>query len=199
MELSARLSDQLALLAGGVGQGGSNLVEGLTTLVSTLTDALSGFAGLRLTLVHTGHPVRLTVLSPSAPSPSAQVSAVVTSLRLPLEPVSQAFENGGRLVVWSTVAGSLVDLAADLTYVLRRTGHGGERRSLMVELDEDLPLLGAASGVDGLDELATIHQAAGLLIGQGHHPDAVHETLRSRARDEGLSTSAWADQVVRLG
>lgn len=193
VELSARLSEQLSLLAFGVVRDGTELVSDLTALVTTLSDSVSGYAGLRLTIVHSGHPVQLTALRPVEPE-----HPVVASLRLPLPSLSNVFEEGGRLVVWSTVPGALVDLAADLGYVLRQVVDGVDRTTpSVVELDVDLPMSEAGSGVDGLDELATIHRAAGLLIGRGHDPESVHETLRTRALEDGLSTSAWADRLLK--
>ena len=193
VQLSARLSRQLSQLAFGVEPDGSALVEDLTNLAATLTSTVSGYAGLRLTIVHTGHPVQLTALLPTQPG-----QPVVTSLRLPLRPVSSAFEEGGWLIVWSTVRGSLVDLAADLAYVLHEALDGSvQGASSLVDLDVDLPPPTAASGVDGLHELATIHRAAGFLVEQGHDPESVHATLRSRASSDGVSTFAWADQLLR--
>lgn len=186
MQLSTDLTQQLVLLRSSPGPNGEGLAEGLTALASVLTESVSGYAGLRLTVVHTGHPVELTALV-EAGSP-AEVSS---SLRLSLPVVSRAFEEGGRLVVWSTVPGSLVDLAADLAHML------GDPTS--VELDVDLPPpAGTASGLRGLQELATIHRAAGLLVGGGHDVGSVHQTMRTRAVEEGLSTYLWAERLLRL-
>lgn len=191
MDLPARLSEQLSLLALGGSPDGSGLVTGLSTLVTTLGEAVSGYAGLRLTIVHSDQPVRLTAMLPPTGEP------VVTSVRVPLPSLSTSSEQGGRLVVWSTVAGSLVDLAADLGYVLRPSAGAGARRAPPVlELDADLPAPGPDSGVDGLDELATLHRAAGVLIARGHHPDSVQDVLRRGAAREGVSTVAWADRLL---
>jgi hypothetical protein len=192
MELTGRLVEQLSLLALGAVRDGSSLVDDLTELVSTLSEAVSGYAGLRLTLVHSGQPIRLTSLPPVRAG-----HQVVSSLSLALRPVSDAIEAGGRLVVWSTVAGSLVDLAADLGYVFDDAdGAGRAAASSVVRLDEDLPPSGTTSGLDGLDELATIHRAAGLLIARGGDPASVQETLRAAAADDGTSTSAWAARLL---
>lgn len=193
MELSARLSEQLGRLAHEVTTDGTGLAADLSALVSTLSAAISGYAGLRLTIVHTDHPVRLTARSATSDDRAR------SSLRLPLHPVSSAFEEGGRLVVWSTVPGSLVDLGSDLAYVLRASDDGiGRPASPTVELDVDLPQGPVTSGVDGLEELATIHRAAGLLIERGQDPASVHATLRTQAQAEGLTAYAWADRLLRL-
>lgn len=194
MEQPARLIAQLSTLALRVGRDEPELVEDLTALVATLTEAVSGYAGLRMRVVHSGHPVQLTALLPPRPD-----HPVVTSLRIPLPAASPAFEDGGRLVLWSTVAGALVDLAADVGYVLQRGRQEGDGRSPpAVELDADLPLPAGESGIDGLDELATIHRAAGVLIERGHEPASALAILRSRASADGISTYAWAEQLLRI-
>jgi hypothetical protein len=193
VELSTRLSEQLSLLNIGSARDGSGLVGDLTALVSTLSEAVSGYAGLRLTLLQGGHPVQVTSLLPEAGD-----ATIVTSLRVPLPAVVESAEQGGELVVWSSVPGSLVDLAADVGYVLRDPARPADQTALpVVALDSDLPHPGAGSGVCGLEELATVNRAVGVLIGQGQDPASVQEVLRRRAADEGLSPSAWADKLLR--
>lgn len=191
MELTDPLAEQLSLLADGTVRDGRELVDDLAALVSTLSEAVSGYAGVRLTLVHSGQPLRLTALLPARPG-----HPVVTSLRLGLRPVSDAIADGGEMVVWSTVPGSLVDLAADVGYVFGDTVGARRTGRSLVKLDEDLPPPGTTSGIEGLDELATIHRAAGLLIAEGHDPALVHETLRARAASDGTSTYAWASRLL---
>lgn len=188
VELSAQLVDQLALVALSDARGGQDLVADLDALVTSLRGAVPSYAGLRLTLVHSALPVEVTSLLPDWTE-----TAVVTSLRLALAPVSPAFEEGGALVVWSTVPGSLVDLAADLGYVV---GRGGGTGTPAVELDHHLPPSGTTSGVVGLAELATVQRAAGLLISVGHDPAAAHASLRSRAAEHGSSTYEWAARLL---
>jgi hypothetical protein len=96
------------------------------------------------------------------------------------------------LVVWSTTPGSLVDLGADLGYVFGKVVGGDRPRSPTVRLDQDLPPPGTTAGVDGLDELAVIHRATGLLISRGHHPRTVDETLGSQTHADGSSPYARA-------
>lgn len=189
VELSARLSEQLALVALGTARDGGALNDDLATLTATLAEAVSGYAGLRLRLAHAGHPVDVTALVPVG-------AEVVTSLRVALPPVSSPFAEGGRLTVWSTVPGSLVDLAADLGHLFAvRTDARDGNRADAVQLDRDLPAPGT-SGVDGLDELATIHRAAGLLIAEGHDPELVLERLRVDAASHGTSTHGWAARLL---
>lgn len=191
VELAGRLVDQLSTLALGSARDGTGLVEDLAALVSTLSEAVSGYAGLSLVLVQSSQPVRLTAMLPARPG-----HEIVSSLRLALQPVVDTFEEGGRLLVWSTVPGSLVDLAADLGYVFATADGAGRPGSAVVDLDQDLPATGTTSGVEGLEELATIHRAAGLLIERGEDPASVHQTLRAGATGAGTSTYAWATALL---
>ncbi len=195
MELSTRLAEQLSLLALGSVGDGPGLADDLSALVATLREAVSGYAGLRITLVQGGHPVQLTAMDPPASG-----RRIASSLRVPLAPLSGASGEGGELVVWSSVPGALVDLAADVGYVFH--GPPGEARrpgSAGVELDADLPGPHAGSGVHGLDELATVNRAVGVLIGQGQDPRTAQDLLRRRAADEGLTAHAYAARLLREG
>jgi hypothetical protein len=189
VELNSRLSAQLSTLALGVSWDGRGLTEQVSTLGSALADAVSGYAGLRLTIMHRDHPVQVTSLAPGAPS-----AAVVTSLRVLLRPAVGAADDGVRLVVWSTVLGALVDLGADLAHVL--DGPPGSPAPSAVALDDDLPLRPTTSGVEGLEQLATINRAAGVLIARGHDPGSVHEAMREGAARDGSGILAWAERVL---
>jgi len=193
VELSTRMSDQLSLLALGTVHDGSGLVGDLAALTSTLTEAVSGYAGLRLTLLHADRRVRLTALSPVA-----EGRDIVTSLRMPLPTVAGTTGEGGDLVVWSAVPGALVDLSADVGHVLSDPADRlVPSTPSLVELDSDLPTRGTRSGVQGLDELATISRATGVLIALGQDPRTVHDVLDARAAAEGLTAEAWSERLLR--
>lgn len=189
MELNSRLSAQLSTLALGVSRDGRGLTDQVSTLGSALAEAVSGYAGLRLTILHRDHPVQVTSLVPGPLS-----GAVVTSLRVLLRRAAGAADDGVRLVVWSTVPGALVDLAADMAHVL--DGPPGSPAPSAVALDDDLPLRPTTSGVEGLEQLATINRAAGVLIARGHDPRTVHEALREGAARDGSGILAWAERVL---
>jgi hypothetical protein len=193
VELSTRLSEQLSGLALGSVRDGPGVAGDLTALITTLDEVVSGYAGLRLTLLQSGYPVELTALPRQEPD-----QPVVTSLRIPLPPVVGVVEESGRLVVWSTVPGSLVDLAADVGYVFRGTGRATSSQvTSSVVLDADLPPPGTRSGMQGLDELATVNRAVGLLIGQGHDPGSARDVLDRRATEAGLSTYELAARLLQ--
>lgn len=183
------LLTHLARLAGPAvsDSGPAGLDEQLAGLVAALQQAVSGYAGLRLIVVHSGHPVTLTA------TVQERVDKPTTSLGIALPRLSTAHEAGGRMVFYSTVPGAFVDLAADLTYALNR----GTPGVAAVELDVDLPLAPSRSGLTGLDDLITLNRAAGVLIGHGHHPDTAQQDLSSRAAAAGLTTLAFAAQILR--
>ncbi len=173
-------------LAVSVGDGPAHLTGLVDALVDDLHQAVTGYAGLAVTVRHAGHPVTLTAAVPGL------IEAAATSLRLPLRLLSSSYEEGGGAVFYSTVAGALVDLAADVRYAL---GSASDARDEPV-LDEDLPPASTTSGVTGLAELATIYRATGVLLQQGHDPDALLEALRQQALAAGVAVHVVAARLL---
>ena len=66
-----------------------------------------------------------------------------------------------------------------------------------IALDADLPPPTLVSGLTGLDELATINRAVGLLIDQGHHPVQAHATLQRHAAGAGIAPHVYAARLLR--
>ncbi|SDT10202.1 hypothetical protein SAMN04488543_3036 [Friedmanniella luteola] len=147
---------------------------------------MPGHAGLRLTVVHSGHPVTLTAVT------AERAEATRTSLGLPLPLLSPAYEPGGKAAFYSTVPGAFVDLAADLTYVLDRS----RTRAVTIELDGDLPLVTSGVLVTGLEDLAALNRAAGILIARGQDPGTAPQALRTRAGVAGLTPLAYAHRLL---
>jgi hypothetical protein len=112
------------------------------------------------------------------------------------------------------VAGSLVDLATDLGYVLKtatitddpkpdgavRDGEGQARpahvRPPVLLLDADVPPNPAVSGLTGLSEMSAVDRAVGIMIERGHHPDVAYDTLSEQAATAGVETYVYAVQVL---
>lgn len=159
------------------------LVAQVFGVLDALGAAVSGPAGLHLRVIHSGQPVTMTL---------TLTDRVQTSLRIPLTLLSPTHQPGGQIVFYSTVPGAFVDLAADLTHTLHRPSSASET----VALDVDLPAGPARSVLTGLDELAALHRAAGVLIDQGHHPDDVHQVLQDRAAAHQMTTLALARQIL---
>ena len=191
MVLPRTLLAHLHQLAADVDDRPTALTGALTNLATDLGHAVSGYAGVTVTVVQGGHPVVITALVPD------RVATVATSLGLPLRLLTPACEDGSRAVFYSATPGSLVDLAADLRHVLSSVAT--PRSPLLApELDVDLPPVRTSSGVSGLTELATINRAVGVLLEQGHDPDAALVLLRQRARVTGVPVHVVAAELLRF-
>jgi hypothetical protein len=161
--------------------GDATLEGSLRHFTTALEVAVPTYLGLQLTIVEHDHAVTVTRI--------ATDRAAHTSLRLPLTALHPGSDPESRITLYSATAGALVDLAADLSYVLR---DDAER----IILDADLPPSTLVSGTTGLYELSTINRALGVLIGRGHHPDHARETLRRDASRLRLETHAYAAQLL---
>lgn len=188
VRLPRQLLAHLHQSAARAGERRSTLTDALTALATDLQDAVSGYVGVALTVVHGGQPVVLSTVPPG------QVLTVSTTLGFPLRLLSPDFEAGGRAVFYSTVPGSLVDLAADLRHVLSPDAAPHAPRP---ELDADLPPVRTSSGIAGLDELATVNRAVGILLEQGHDPDTGLDLLRRRALAAGVPVHVVAAELLQ--
>jgi hypothetical protein len=205
---TALLSD-LAQLADSVDLDAALLQTPLSALVGELRAAVGSYRGLQLTFVRDGQPVTLTDIS----DPDEDGS-IVTSLRVPLSVLGSSHDARSRVVFYASVAGSLVDLATDLGYVLKtatitddpkpdgavRDGEGQARpahvRPPVLLLDADVPPNPAVSGLTGLSEMSAVDRAVGIMIERGHHPDVAYDTLSEQAATAGVETYVYAVQVL---
>jgi hypothetical protein len=205
---TALLSD-LAQLADSVDLDAALLQTPLSALVGELRAAVGSYRGLQLSFVRDGQPVTLTDIS----DPDEDGS-IVTSLRVPLSVLGSSHDARSRVVFYASVAGSLVDLATDLGYVLKtatitddpkpdgavRDGEGQARpahvRPPVLLLDGDVPPNPAVSGLTGLSEMSAVDRAVGIMIERGHHPDVAYDTLSEQAATAGVETYVYAVQVL---
>jgi hypothetical protein len=205
---TALLSD-LAQLADSVDLDAALLQTPLSALVGELRAAVGSYRGLQLSFVRDGQPVTLTDIS----DPDEDGS-IVTSLRVPLSVLGSSHDARSRVVFYASVAGSLVDLATDLGYVLKtatitddpkpdgavRDGEGQARpahvRPPVLLLDADVPPNPAVSGLTGLSEMSAVDRAVGIMIERGHHPDVAYDTLSEQAATAGVETHVYAVQVL---
>jgi hypothetical protein len=172
----------------------------LRRLVSCLRAATPSYTGLELRLVSHGWPVTLTEYS------DEDVPAA-TSLRLDLALVLTGLDRRSSIVFYAAAPGALVDLAADLGYVLGVAGPGAafphstgtaayEGERVAIELDGDLPPASRHSGLVGMAEFSTINRAVGLLIGQGHSAEEARAILHRGAATEGVEWHVFAARLV---
>lgn len=114
MDVSTALRAHLADLADSIARDAELLYTPLTTLIDELRVAVPSYRGLQLTIVQTGQPVTLTDLLCVETD-----GEILTSLRVPLRVLGAAYEDGSRVILYAGTPGALVDLAADVSYVLK--------------------------------------------------------------------------------
>ena len=210
MDVPTALLSDLTELANGVGLAVGPLQAPLKALVGELRAAIGSYRGLQLTIVRDGQPVTLTDVS----GPDEDGS-ITTSLRVPLSLLGPSYDGGSRVVFYASVAGSLIDLAADLGHVLRtatimaddpdrdggvRDGDGrtgpAHVPSPMLLLDADVPPNPAVSGLIGLSEMSAVDRAVGIMIERGHHPDVAYDALIEQAAVAGVAIHVYAVQML---
>lgn len=182
MDLTRTVIDQLNRLVHDLDGGPDTAPELLDQLVVSLNAAVASFSGLSLTVSQGGNPVTVRAFGPP------EDAAPVTSLRW--TPAPRPGTDPAELVLYAGAAGAFVDLAADLTYVLSR--RSGPPVAPDVRLDLDLPPPSRASGLTGLDELALLNRACGVLLERGAEPGEVTAILVRQAEAAGLDRYGYA-------
>ncbi len=210
MDVSTALLGALTQLANSVDLDAGLLRTPLRALVGELRAAVGSYRGLQLTIVRNGQPVILTdVLDPD------EDGSIVTSIRIPLSLLGSSYDSGSRVVFYASVAGSLIDLAADLGHVLKTAaitadhperdgagrdgdGQGGPARLRppVLLLDADVPPNTVVSGLTGLSEMSAVDRAVGIMIERGHQPDVAYDELIEQAAAAGVETHVYAVQVL---
>ncbi|MEP7019662.1 MAG: hypothetical protein ABI808_03355 [Pseudonocardiales bacterium] len=180
MDLSAALAADLALLSAAVHKTNGRLEPVLQSLARQLRVAVDSYVGLTITIAADGHRISFTASEPNA--------IAATSLSIPLATVAGS-ETGSSLVVYATVPGAFVDLAADLAWVL-------ELDPSTFVLDEHLAVPAPSNGVLGLREHATINRAIGALIERGHTPQSARAELQRQAEAESRDIPATAQRIL---
>lgn len=197
MHVPDNLSQHLTELSDATEEPGADLQAMLEVLIDDLRAAVPSFLGLLMTIPAPGTSettcreapegaVTLNLLSPDV------VSAVVTTLRLPLDALGMSGD-GGEVIFYAAFPGAFVDLAADIRFACGKAGR--------VVLDGHLPepaAPGTSSGISGLPAASVINQALGVLMDQGHTPDGACRVLRDRADRAGLSLHQAARLVLSI-
>jgi hypothetical protein len=210
VDVSTALLIHVSELASSIGLDTDALHVPLKALVGDLRAAVPSYRGLQLTIVHGGQPVILTDLLPTEAD-----GAVLSSLRVPLSAVGPDHDDGSRVIFYAGTPGALVDLAADLCYVLKTSvitvsagseqagfnGNGrAEQRQTQVTpslvLDADVLLSTSVSGLTGLSELSAVNRAVGILIDQGHDLGQAYGRLRREATTAGVEVHVYAARML---
>jgi hypothetical protein len=120
----------------------------------------------------------------------ALTTPIGSSLRLPLS-LTSGLAVGSQLVLYALTPGAFVDLAADLAYA---TDAGDDE----VVLDAHLDPVSRRSGLVGVEELAIINRAVGVLMGRGLSPAAARGHLHHKAADADLQVFQVAAILLAL-
>jgi hypothetical protein len=174
------------------------LLAGLSALSAESTDPAFDLPGLvqalqddLLVAVPSGLGLSITVRVglPAVTVTTLEGTATVeSSLQVPLP--SPLAESGSAVVFYAGTPGALVDLAADLQWVLHLPAGA-------MLLDQDLTPASGADPIIGLPEMSIIHRAVGALLAQGRTPDAAAEDLRTSADRFGTSVLTVAGDLIR--
>ena len=165
MEITAALAADLAILTQALDDPDSDVAESVLRLARAVGSAVPSFLGLTVTVHDSDPPFTFTTLEDHVGP-----GDVRTSLMMALS------HDGAiaRVILYARTPGALVDLAADLSWLARRTLAG-------CELDQHLILPPVASTATNLHAVSAVNQAIGALIGAGHSPEQAHRELDVRA------------------
>lgn len=134
--------------------------------------SVASFVGLTLRVGVAGQRVTLTSVDES------QLDSIASSLALPV-PMTSSVAPAAELVLYASKPGAFVDLAADVTFALQSPS--GE-----VRIDQHLPRGAIHSGLEGVEEMAMVSRAVGVLIGRGLTPEEARDHLDRKALRSGL-------------
>ena len=188
MELSAGLAADLARLTDALDDPVTDLADLVGSVHDAFVVAVPSALGVAFTiqtspdLTIRSSPAELTVSTLDGAA-----TAVATSLQVPLGSWTD-LEPGSAVIFYAATTGALVDLAADLGWLLNLRAD--------VVLDGHLPAQ-QPEATSGLAELSVIHQALGVLIERGMTPQAGREELQTLARESDTTILAVAAQVIR--
>lgn len=176
MQLPRSLLAQLDSLSAGFDGDGTDLHAILEVLIDDLAEAVPSFTGLTATMRVNGVAVTFTALAPHAQSTSR------ASMLLP----TADGDSGHSLVFYATSPGAFAELAADA-----RAASGLDGR---IVVDGHLP---PPAHSDGLEEMAEINQAIGVLIEAGYGPAEAAALLEQRSTRTGATRRQTAKGILR--
>jgi hypothetical protein len=178
VRIPSALAADLVLLTEALDMGAVDIAATLLLLSSDVATAVSSYAGLSVRVVSADSHADLTTLD----DPDV-VARIVTSLRIPVPAASPATGSSAAIVLYATMPGAFVDLAADLAWLTDLPLDD-------VGLDVDLGARLDAHPESSLRSRSSIDQAIGLLVGRGHTPEEALVEL------EALATRVGGDRYV---
>lgn len=166
-QLSASVLAVLADLSAALDDPAVDIGASLLSLAGAVESAVASYGGLALTIETYGEHVVLVAMNEADTDGS-----VSTSLHIPLTRNSPVADID--LILYARSPGALVDLAADLQWLVGTTG---------AEFTHDAHLQVPVESLRGLAELSTVNQAIGVLLAGGYTLEQAVGMLDTLGRD----------------
>jgi len=182
--IPSALAADLALLTDALDTGAVDIASTFSLLSSDVAAAVSSYVGLSVRVHSLGGLAELTTLDDPA-----VIARVVTSLRIPVPEATRASGPSVVIVLYSTLPGAFVDLAADLAWLT-------DVALADVGLDLDLDPRARSGVATPLSSLSSIDQAIGVLVGRGHTPEETLVELETLAARFGGDRHAAALEIL---
>ena len=186
MTIPSALAADLALLTDALDTGSVDIASTFSLLSSDVAAAVSSYAGLSVRIHSLGGLAELTTLDDPA-----VIAGVVTSLRIPVPVASQVPGPSVVIVLYATLAGAFVDLAADLAWLTDVA-----LADVGLDLDLDLDPRARSGVATPISSLSSIDQAIGVLVGRGHTPEETLVELETLAARFGGDRHAAALEIL---
>ena len=186
MTIPSALAADLALLTDALDTGSADIASTFSLLSSDVAAAVSSYAGLSVRIHSLGGLAELTTLDDPA-----VIAGVVTSLRIPVPVASQVPGPSVVIVLYATLAGAFVDLAADLAWLTDVA-----LADVGLDLDLDLDPRARSGVATPISSLSSIDQAMGVLVGRGHTPEEALVELATLAARFGGDRHAAALEIL---
>lgn len=165
MAISPTLAAHLAALTASIDEPELDFGRQLDLFTAEVRAVVPSYRGMRLTVNVHGQPITLTHRD------SDSANGIHTSVLVPLTDTASSAEQT-TLILWAAAPGAFVDLAADISHLL-----GVPLAALELDAHRASSTIGV-SGIDGIDDLAVVNQAIGVLIARGATPECAAAELR---------------------
>ena len=185
MTINAAMVAALSILTEALDEPGTDIAHSLQQLALAAAAAIPTYHGLSVVVPHSDPPFTLTTLADGV-----KAGDIRTSLQVLLPTMEAGHDTATvAVILYASVPGTFVDLAADLAWL---TG----RAISDVTLDGHLSVPAAADIGAQLQAASAINQAIGVLIGRGYSPDQAHRHLDTQAATNQIDRHAAAESIL---
>jgi hypothetical protein len=174
-----------------IDQSHASLSAPLRDLTRDLKSAVDAFVDVEVTIfADLGLPITLTDFTDGA-----DPAVIRGSFRLVLAAL-QAADSIGHVTFYASRPGAVVDLAADLTYVLARAAIETSTSALSLHVDEQLQPTNRQADLTGIEEASIVGRAVGVLVGRGLPPQHAGAALVLGAQRARAGVVAYARRIL---